>query len=192
MELHRAVLVIVDAQRGFINPHTRTVAPALVRLAREWTAAGRPLVLTRFRNPPGSPYETITGWTRMRTAEEQEVIGELAPFTEGAHLVDKTGSSAITADFVRLAQLHGWRELILAGLDTDACVYDTATAAYHQGFVPWMVTDACASGGGPEYHEAALLLARRNLGPRQLLTTTQLTLADHADSIVRPGTGASA
>ncbi|MFJ4689494.1 cysteine hydrolase family protein [Streptomyces sp. NPDC088789] len=188
MDLHRAVLVIVDAQRGFINRHTRPVVPALVGLARRWTEAGRPLVLTRFHNPPGSPYEKITGWTRMRTAAEVRITDDLTPCAGSAHLIDKTGSSAITAEFTRLAQLHGWRDLILAGLDTDACVYDTAIAAYHHGrFVPWIVTDACASSGGPDYHEAALLLARRNLGPQQLLITGRL-----CELLAHPNHGASA
>ncbi|WP_197372346.1 cysteine hydrolase family protein [Streptomyces clavuligerus] len=188
MGLDRAVLVIVDAQRGFINPHTRPVVLALVELARRWTGAGRPLVLTRFRNPPASPYERITGWTRMRTPAEQRIVDELAPWTRSAHIVDKTGSSAITPEFACLARLHGWRDLILAGMDTDACVYDTATTAYHHGgFVPWIVTDACASGGGPDHHEAALLLARRNLGPRQLLTTGRL-----GELLTHPGPGPGA
>ncbi|GAA3083901.1 hypothetical protein GCM10020000_82690 [Streptomyces olivoverticillatus] len=52
---------------------------------------------------------------------------------------------------------RGWTDLLLCGIDTDSCVYDTAVAAYHGGLRPWIVTDACASTGGAEVHEAALM-----------------------------------
>jgi nicotinamidase-related amidase len=58
----------------------------------------------------------------------------------------------------------------LCGIDTDACVYDSAVAAYQSGYRPWIVTDACASTGGAQYHDAALLLASRNIGAHQLIT----------------------
>jgi len=70
--------------------------------------------------------------------------------------------------------LAGWSDLVLCGIDTDACVYDSAVDAYQTGIRPWIVTDACASSGGPAYHEAALLLASRNVGRGQLLTIDAL------------------
>ncbi|MFE2639407.1 isochorismatase family cysteine hydrolase [Streptomyces scopuliridis] len=170
-----AALVIVDVQAGFINEHSKDAVPTVVRLVDAWSAAGRPVVFTRFYNPPGSPYERVTGWTDLRTPEEQRIVEELTPYVQSAAaVIDKPSSSALTPEFIRLVQDAGWTELVLAGIDTDACVYDTAIAAYHSGILPWIVTDACASTGGPEYHEAALLLARRNISPQRLLTVDEL------------------
>ncbi|MFI2067889.1 isochorismatase family cysteine hydrolase [Streptomyces mirabilis] len=167
--------MVIDVQRGFVNRHSEHVVPQVVRLVELWAAAGQPVVLARFHNVPGSPYERISGWTRLRTAEEQALVTELEPFVESAAMVvEKAVSSALTEDLVHVVEERGWTDLVLCGIDTDSCVYDTAIAAYHGGLRPWIVTDACASTGGPEVHEAALLLARRNIGSTQLLTVDQV------------------
>lgn len=165
-------LIVIDVQQGFVNRHSRGTLPAIVRLVEGWRAAGGPMVFTRFHNELGSPYETITGWTRLRTAEEQALVEELAPFTDSAvTVIDKARSSVFTPEGAQLIRDQGWSDLVLCGIDTDACVYDSAIAAYQSGYRPWIVTDACASTGGPEYHDAALLLAARNLGADQLVTS---------------------
>lgn len=165
-------LLVIDVQQGFVNQHSQSVLPAVMRLVEGWRAAGAPVVLSRFHNEPGSPYETITGWTRLRTPEEQAIVAELAPFVaEAAAVIDKGQASVFTPEGSRLIRDAGWSDLVLCGIDTDACVYDSAVAAYHNGYRPWIVTDACASTGGAQYHEAALLLAARNIGASQLVTS---------------------
>ena len=175
MSSRRPVLVVVDMQAGFINEHSQGVVPSVVRLVKAWVSLDQPVVFTRFFNPPDSPYERITGWTGLRTEEDQRIVDELSPFTEAAAaIIDKPGSSAFTGEFSALVEESGWTDIVLAGIDTDACVYDTALAAYHSGIRPWVITDACASSGGPEYHTAALLLAGRNIHRQHLLTTESL------------------
>ncbi|MEV0604534.1 isochorismatase family cysteine hydrolase [Streptomyces sp. NPDC050315] len=168
-------LLVIDVQQGFVNRHSRGVLPAVVRLVEGWRAAGAPVVMTRFHNEPGSPYEKITGWTKLRTPEEQALVPALTPYLDdAAGVIDKAQASAFTTEGERLIREAGWSDLVLCGIDTDACVYDSAMAAYQKGYRPWIVTDACASTGGPEYHDAALLLAARNLGTNQLVTSEVL------------------
>ncbi|MFB7293528.1 isochorismatase family cysteine hydrolase [Actinacidiphila glaucinigra] len=165
-------LLVIDVQKGFVNRHSQGAVPAIVRLVEGWRTAGAPLVLTRFHNESGSPYEKITGWTKLRTPDEQALIAELAPYVDGAAaVIDKTQASVFTPQGSQLIRDAGWSDLVLCGIDTDACVYDTAMAAYHSGYRPWIVTDACASTGGVQYHEAALLLATRNISATQLVTS---------------------
>ncbi|MEU5632147.1 isochorismatase family cysteine hydrolase [Streptomyces rishiriensis] len=165
-------LLVIDVQQGFANQHSRGIIPAVVRLVEGWQAAGAPVVLSRFHNKPGSPYETITGWTRLRTAEEQALVAELAPFVnDAAAVIEKAQSSVFTSEGAEIIRTSGWTDLVLCGIDTDACVYDSAVAAYQSGYRPWIVTDACASSGGAQYHDAALLLAARNIGTSQLITS---------------------
>lgn len=165
-------LLVIDAQEGFVNRHSRDVLPTIVRLIKDWQAAGAPVVLTRFHNEPGSPYETITGWTKLRSSEEQALIADLAPYAaDAAAVIDKAQASIFTPEGAQLIRDAGWTDLVLCGIDTDACVYDSAMAAYQSGYRPWIVTDACASTGGTQYHDAALLLAGRNISPNQLVTS---------------------
>ncbi|MEV4333470.1 isochorismatase family cysteine hydrolase [Streptomyces sp. NPDC049597] len=172
MDPRSTALLVIDVQQGFVNQHSRSVLPAVVRLVKGWHALGAPVVLTRFHNEPGSPYETITGWTRLRTPEEQALVPELVPYIgRAAAVIDKGQSSLFTAEGIDLIRDAGWSDLVLCGIDTDACVYDSAVDAYQRGYRPWIVTDACASTGGPEYHDAALLLAARNIGPDHVVTS---------------------
>lgn len=164
-------LLVIDVQQGFVNQHSRGVIPAVVRLVKGWQAAGAPVVLSRFHNEPGSPYETITGWTRLRTPEEQALVSDLHPYIDDATVIDKAQASVFTPEGAQLIRDAGWSDLVLCGIDTDACVYDSAVAAYQSGYRPWIVTDACASSGGAQYHDAALLLAARNIGDSQLVTS---------------------
>ncbi|GGN41208.1 hydrolase [Streptomyces fuscichromogenes] len=172
MEPRSTALLVIDVQQGFVNRHSRGVLPAIARLVEGWRAAGAPVVFTLFHNAPGSPYETITGWTRLRSPEEQALAAELAPFADtAAAIIDKDQASVFTPAGAQLIRDAGWTDLVLCGIDTDACVYDSARDAYHHGFRPWIVTDACASTGGPQYHDAALLMAARNIGTDHLLTS---------------------
>ncbi|MFF5188735.1 isochorismatase family cysteine hydrolase [Streptomyces sp. NPDC000345] len=172
VEPRSTALLVIDVQQGFVNQHSSGVVPAIVRLVEGWRAANAPVVLTRFHNEPGSPYERITGWTKLRTTEEQAVVAELAPFIDGAAaVIDKAQASAFTPEGAEIIRNAGWTDLVLCGIDTDACVYDSAVAAYQSGYRPWIVTDACASSGGAQYHDAALLLAARNIGASQLVTS---------------------
>ncbi|WP_244900522.1 isochorismatase family cysteine hydrolase [Streptomyces nanshensis] len=175
MNPRSAALLVIDVQHGFVNRHSQGVVPAIVDLVKRWQSIGAPAVFTQFRNEPGSPYETITGWTKLRTEAEQAFVGELSPCVDVADaVIDKQQSSAFTQEGTQLIRSRGWTDLVLCGIDTDACVYDTAIDAYQSGVRPWIVTDACASTGGPTYHDAALLLATRNIGADQLLTSKQV------------------
>ncbi|WP_031511040.1 isochorismatase family cysteine hydrolase [Streptomyces megasporus] len=172
MDPRTTALIVVDVQHGFINRHSQGVVPAIVRLLEGWRAADAPVVLTRFHNPPGSPYETITGWTKLRSEQEQALVDDLVPFIgTAAAVLDKAQASVFTPEGAQLLRDSGWTDLALCGIDTDACVYDSATDAYQAGYRPWIVVDACASTGGRQYHDAALLLAARNIGAGQLVTS---------------------
>ncbi|WJV51768.1 isochorismatase family cysteine hydrolase [Streptomyces flavofungini] len=168
----RTALIVIDVQNGFVNKHSRSVVPAIAHLVKRWQETDAPVVFARFHNEPGSPYERITGWTNLRTAEEQALVAELEPYAgAAAAVIDKGQSSVFTTEGARMIRDAGWSDLVLCGIDTDSCVYDSAVAAYQAGYRPWIVTDACASTGGTQYHDAALLLAARNISAAQLVTS---------------------
>ncbi|MEV7123799.1 isochorismatase family cysteine hydrolase [Kitasatospora griseola] len=174
--LESAVLVAIDVQVGFVKDSSRHVVPVIADLMRAWQAAGGATVVATFTNPPGSQYEMISGWTKLRTPEEQALAPELALIADAAsERITKTTSSFFKVPGVLdTFRARGWTDVVLVGIDTDSCVHDSATDAYQYGITPWLVTDACASSGGSEYHQAALLLAARNFGPRLLLTSSDV------------------
>ncbi|MDH6579500.1 isochorismatase family cysteine hydrolase [Kitasatospora sp. MAP5-34] len=171
----RAALIVVDMQNGFLNDHTRHLVPVVADLVDQWTKAGRPVVFTRYLNYPGSPFERLIHWTRLRDAPETDLAPELHDRAHrAAAVIDKPAYSWFTPEGIALAAAEGWRDLIFCGVATESCVLKSAVDAFERDFTPWVVTDACASDAGPDVHDAGLRIARRFIGAGQLITTAQL------------------
>ena len=174
MDISSSVLVVIDAQQGFVSDHSRHAVPVIARLVERWQQAGGAVVCTRYRNYPGSPYERIIGWTKMQGPPETDFVDELRPYLPAATVVDKTIYSLFTDQGAELVAQHGWTDLVICGLDTESCVLKTAVDAFERGLTPWVVTDASASHAGPVAHDAGLLVIGRFIGRHQLLTVEQL------------------
>ncbi|MFE1763735.1 cysteine hydrolase family protein [Streptomyces angustmyceticus] len=179
------VLVVVDMQNGFITPETASVVPTVVDLVERWEHTGRDVVFTRFRNPPGSPYERLMHWTGFRSAPENELIPELTDHAARSFaVVDKVRYSAFTEEMDQLVRRRGWTEFVICGIATEMCVLKTAVDAFERGFRPRIVTDASRTYAGDAAHEAGLALAARLVGAEQLTTVRALLGSAHSSATV--------
>jgi nicotinamidase-related amidase len=175
VDIDGAALIVVDVQNGFTNHHSRHVVPVISRLVSRWSAAGRPVVFTRYRNYPDSPFERFFRWSRLQSPPETDIVPELADQAASAYAVlDKVGYSLFTDEGVALFADTGWTDLVFCGIATESCVLKSAADAFERGHAPWVLTDASASDAGPAVHDAGLTVARRLIGPRQLITTESL------------------
>jgi nicotinamidase-related amidase len=164
-----AVLVVVDAQNGFVKDHNRAVVPAIARLVGAWRG---PLVFTRYHNYPGSPYERLHGWYEMYGSPAVDIVAPLAGYVGGAAaVVDKRIYSLFTDEGRAVVAANGWTDLVFCGIATESCVLKSAADAFELGYTPWLVTDACASDYDAAAHAAGLVAARQLIGPGQLITT---------------------
>ncbi|MGX2995775.1 isochorismatase family cysteine hydrolase [Streptomyces sp. JNUCC 64] len=187
MDIGTAVLVVIDMQNGFVNHHSRHAVSAVSDLVAQWSAAGRPVVFTRYFNYPDSPYERFFQWSRLQEPPETDIVTELADAVAHAHaVVDKTGYTLLTPDATELIRRAGWTDLVFCGIATESCVLKSAADAFEYGYAPWIVTDACASDAGPDVHDAGLLVARRLIGTGQLVTAERVMsqLTAHAEAPV--------
>ncbi|WP_431783863.1 isochorismatase family cysteine hydrolase [Streptomyces chumphonensis] len=175
MDVGGAALLVIDVQNGFVNHHSQHAVPAIVGLAARWSATGRPVLLTRYVNHPGSPFERFFQWHRLREPPETDIVRELLDAADRAHaVVDKTGYTLFTPETTRLIREAGWTDLVFCGIATESCVLKSAADAFEHGYAPWIVTDASASDAGPDVHDAGLVVARRLIGPDQLVTTAHV------------------
>ncbi|MBM9435154.1 cysteine hydrolase [Streptomyces bryophytorum] len=175
MDIDGAALIVVDVQNGFTNHHSRHVVPVISSLVSRWSAAGRPVVFTRYRNYPDSPFERFFRWSRLQSPPDTDLVSELADQAESAYAVlDKVGYSFFTDEAVTLLGDAGWTDLVFCGIATESCVLKSAADAFELGYAPWILTDASASDAGPAVHEAGLTVARRLIGPRQLINADGL------------------
>ncbi len=156
-------LIIVDVQRGFINRSTAHVPAAVEALQHRFAH----VIALRFVNPAGSFHRRLIGWTRCAPGSEETEFA-FAPRAD-ALKVEKTTYSAFTPTVRSELRRIGAAEVHLCGIATDGCVLKTAVDLFEAGIVPIVLADACASHGGPECHDAGLLLLRRFIGVQQIV-----------------------
>jgi nicotinamidase-related amidase len=171
MSIERAALVVIDMQNGFINDRSRHVVPKVVGLVERWEATGRPVVFTRYHNYPGSPFERLIHWSGVLRSPETDIVPELTPHAARARaVIDKEIYTYFTPEGAFLTEQEGWTNLVFCGVATESCVLKSAVDAFERNLTPWVVTDASASHGGSEAHDAGLLVARRFIGAGQLIS----------------------
>jgi nicotinamidase-related amidase len=178
LELATTALVVIDMQNGFVHPASSHVVPVVVDLVRRWQEAGGATVFTRFINSPGSQFERLVQWTAVAKPPDTDIVDELLPYAEKATaVVDKPHYTLFTDKGVDVVARGGWTDLIFCGLTTESCVLKSAVDAFEHDLTPWLLTDASATHAGHVAQEAGLLVARRFIGARQLITTHDFVFA---------------
>jgi nicotinamidase-related amidase len=161
----KPVLVMIDVQRGFLRDCSRHILPVVVDLARRWPGD---LLLTRYVNPPGSPYERLLHWTGFRGPPATDLAPELLPYVPRAiAVIDKHVYSVFTAECGELVRRHGWTDLYLCGIATEYCVLKSAIDTFERDLTPWVIEDATASH--EDHHEEGLRAIRRFIGAGQII-----------------------
>ncbi|MEU7907953.1 isochorismatase family cysteine hydrolase [Actinoplanes sp. NPDC049118] len=170
MPTSKPVLVVVDAQNGFVRGESAHAIPAMVDLVSRWQAAGLDTVFTRYFNYPDSPFERFFEWRKLQSSPEVDIVNDLQPYAAKATaVIDKKIYSAFTEEFEDLVRSHQWTDIYACGIATESCVLKTAVDAFERDLTPWLIEDASASHAGTAAHEAGLLVARRFIGPRQVI-----------------------
>lgn len=179
MDLDRTALVVVDVQNGFVTDNSRPVVPIIADLVARWTAAGRPVVFTRYLNHPESMFHTLMQWKKLTDSPDTDIVDELQDAASRAPVIDKDGYTLFNDEGRALVKERGWTDLVFCGIDTESCVLKSAVDAFEAGIRPWILTDASASHSDQAGHDAGLLVARRFIGPAQLISSAEL--ADRTD-----------
>jgi biuret amidohydrolase len=106
----------------------------------------------------------------------------------------KTFDSYLYSDLdLVLGRLVRPRTVILAGINTDSCVYSTAFSTANRGYMPVVVRDCTASMRGTDRHEMALTLMSRSMAWVVGLDEVKAKLAagTRADGAHRPAEAAT-
>ena len=146
-----------------MNDATRHIVPKVEALQRQYGH----VYATRFINAEGSPYRKLLDWHRFY-ADSDDVPLAFQP-VDGVIVLDKNVYTCVTADFLKDLRDKGIDEVAICGIDTDACVSACAVDLFENGIRPVLLSDACASHAGAEYHDAALRILARLIGKRQIV-----------------------
>lgn len=157
-------LMLIDVQNGFINDNTKHILPRIEQLVKDFSEhnKGSLIVATQFINKDESPFINFLGWNSIMGGEETELC--LPSGDIGFYTIEKSGYSGYFN-----TKAFGIDTVYLAGVDTDACVLETAMDFFQNNIRPIVLEHYCASSGGEEIHEAAIKILRRNIGDKQII-----------------------
>lgn len=164
----KGILLAVDMQNGFLTtPETEEVLTNVVDNADLFDQVWA----TRFfnRNPN---FSRQVNWDEMVSGPETELDSSLTPVV--SKTFDKPSYSPPADDLIQALQNEGITTVVVAGVDTDACVMDTALELFDAGIETYVVSDGSASSGGTEYHEAGIELLERNIGEDYVVPFSEL------------------
>jgi len=162
-------LLVVDVQRGFINPFTEHIPRRISRLIE--TGRYEPVLFTLFVNSDGSPYHRLLDWHACDGPPETELVEALAPYAEPDNVYEKHGLTGVPETLARRLSHDGIEQIAVCGIDTDMCVLKVAMDVFDLGIEPIVLLDCCASTAGLQAHLAGLAILSRNIGPHQLRLT---------------------
>jgi len=185
----RTALVVVDMQRGFLDPGeamevppAREVVPVIQRLLDLFRAKRLPVVFTEFvygesvpvligslhpehrPAPPGAPRGFgLPSSSCLEGTASAQTVPDLAP-RPGEIVVRKRGYDAFSGTLLDTAlRARNVTSLVVTGTMTDICVLATVTAALHRQYRVTLVEDGVATLW-PEIQRAALDIIGRAYG----------------------------
>ncbi len=164
------ILIVVDMQNGFARYEQTIELSERIKefLERDLFDI---VIATRFLNDNNSMYEKMFGWKQLKTEEERMVPEEIAKHVN--YYADKYIYNCVNANFIqRLCQLNDGeypKQVFVIGADTDCCVMTIATSLFENNIRPIVLTKYVDSNGGPDSHNAGLLVMKRLIGANQLV-----------------------
>lgn len=167
----RRAAVIVDVQNGFINEHTQHIPDRIAALLDAYTFER--CIFTRYLNIEDSPFEVLMGWSDMHNGVKTEIVDLLLPYAAKGEVIVKYSYSGLTDELITDLRAAEIDELVIVGLETDACVLKTAFDAFEATLPLTVITDLCATMEGQTAHQNAIALMQRNLGWQNVLTRAQ-------------------
>ena len=185
----RTALVVVDMQRGFLDPGeamevppAREIVPVIQSLLGLFRAKRLPVVFTEFvygesvpvligslhpehrPAPPGAPRGFgLPSSSCLEGTASAQTVPDLAP-RPGEIVVRKRGYDAFSGTLLDTAlRARNVTSLVVTGTMTDICVLATVTAALHRQYRVTLVEDGVATLW-PEIQRAALDIIGRAYG----------------------------
>jgi len=156
LDADRAALLVVDAQRYFLEPGSRGrvpwARPVIARIQELGSAfrdRGRPVVMTRHAHAPdGSDGGNLAWWWGGLLREgrrSSELMPGLLPLPGEPVLAKRTYSAFLGTGLEPILRRGPVRDLVVAGVATNLCVETTVREAFCRGFRVKVAADACSA-----------------------------------------------
>lgn len=148
MKSHRA-LMIVDVQRAFAPP--LSFLEKVRRYARRFPCR----VFTQYINPPGSMFRRVL---KEKSCQPGTPDVDLLLVPEPDDLIFQKASYGLTRAHIRQLRARKIKEIVVCGLDTDACVLGVMFSLFDAGIECHLKEEMCWSSSG--LHRPAMQIVR--------------------------------
>ncbi len=153
-----AVLAVIDVQKRWVNDNTQRVVSEMDSLQSHY----RRVCAFRLSTPPG---KMRSSHTLVPGDEGFELAFDRHP---GAIPYNRTRLSCLTHEFSDDLVEWGCNEVHLAGIGSESSILFSAIDLLDHGINPVVLAYYCASPDGGAWHESALRLLIKLLGPHRV------------------------
>ena len=167
------LFVGIDLQEGFLTDEIKAsdyVSRVCDFLAQQDSDR---VVLTRFVNSASSNMVRLMDWDKMQAGDPATRLFHNLE-TAGYPIIQKSTYSSWVPEVRNMAKDRGCKEIILFGLDTEACVFKTALDIFDTSLRPIIIEDLCASSAGAKRHRLTMDIMADIMGVRQVIKSGEV------------------
>jgi maleamate amidohydrolase len=163
----RPALIVIDMVEAYLQPGSplyagiETAVDSAARLAAAARAAGAPVIFTNVEYAPGGAdggvfYRKVPALAVFQKGSPLGAFpAKLSPEGDDIVVTKRYASAFFATPLAAMLTAMGVDTLMITGVSTSGCVRATALDACQNGFLPFVVRDACGDRH-PGPHEANL------------------------------------
>lgn len=181
----RPALLIVDVVRAYVDPDSPLYAgtaaedalKANVRLRDAADKAGIPVIMTGVQYHPGGEdggvfFRKVPALKAFERGNPMaDFLPELSPREQDVVITKQYPSAFFGTALASMLTALGIDTVMITGYSTSGCVRASALDAMQYGFIPYVISDACADRD-PAPHDANLFDLRAKYA--EVLTTSEV------------------
>lgn len=157
------LLLVIDAQKSFINEHTKPYIKKIKKLieAKKYEK----VAFTKFINSKNSIWYNRLNYRGCMTEEEQSIMID----TKNNKVFEKNIYSAFNKELVDYIEENNIGQIYLCGFDTDACVLKTALDLFENNYEVYVLKDYCMCSAGQKIHNETIENLKRLIGREYII-----------------------
>jgi nicotinamidase-related amidase len=158
------ILIIIDAQKGFITEYSSHVLLRLDKLQYQF----KHVIFTKFYNPDPSPFREILDYQKLSSGDSDTELA-ISP-REDAIIIERPLYTCVTDKLREHLKKLSAEEVYVCGVATEACVLKSVLDLFEYNIRPYVIEDICASDQDKHYHDIAIELMKKLVGKDQVIT----------------------
>lgn len=152
------LLLVIDAQKTFINENTKPYIKKIIRLieSKEYEK----VAFTKFINSKDSIWYKKLNYKGCMTEEDQSIMIDI----KNNKVFEKTIYSVVNKELIEYIKENNIEQIYLCGFDTDACVLKTALDLFENNYEVYVLKDYCMCSAGQKIHNETIENLKRLIG----------------------------